>query len=894
MKPYFVVLLATAALLPGARAAAQAPAPLDPALGAKTLHAQPLAGTAPVIDGRLDEPIWATAAVATDFVQRRPNPGANARQKTEARVLYDDDAVYVGLRLYDAAPDSIASQLARRDASGIFSDWADVIIDSYHDRRTAYRFSVNPRGVQKDVYHYDDGNEDVSWDAVWEVQVSTDAEGWVAEYRIPLSQLRFTPSEDDSEQVWGIQFGRTVARTEEQSFWAPSLPSMPGFISHAGELRGVRGLGSPKRLELLPYTVAKVTRAPEPAGSIRSPFWKETDPAASFGADLKYGITSNLTLTGTINPDFGQVEADPSVVNLSAFETFFSEQRPFFLEGASLFTFNVGDGGAGEQLFYSRRIGRRPQRSWFDGADHTELPEATTILGAAKLTGRTAGGWSIGVFDAVTQHEEARLLRNDGIERESAEPLTNYAVARVNRDMRRGLSTMGAMFTATHRDLEDDAFSFLRTAAYTWGLNGRHRFGPGNNLTVQGFLSGSSIYGDTVAIQQAQRSSARYYQRPDADHVEYDPSRTSLHGLGGQLYLGKMGGKLTGGFGGRFRTPGYEINDVGFQNNADQAFVFGEFNYNEFNPGRIFRNWNLGMNPSSGYDFGGTRLWTQVNLWGGGNFHNFWNVNFFANQRWDAWSTGALRGGPAIVSPGSNNWNFNINSDRRKSISFNLGTGGWIEHGTDAKQLNFWGGLYLRPSSRLDVSLSPSYNHRQPTWQYVASPSVRDAAGNAQDQREYVFAALDQKTTALTARISYTASPTLSFQFYAQPFISAGDYRTYRRVQDPQAERFGDRFQDFAAEDVSLHENGAVVRTAMSEGEYLQFGNPNFNVRQLRSNAVVRWQYRPGSTLFLVWSSGRGSQTRDGTLDMGRDIDRLFGDAGTNVLLVKMNYWLNF
>ncbi|HSJ23675.1 MAG TPA: DUF5916 domain-containing protein [Longimicrobiales bacterium] len=876
------LLLATA--LPAAAQTAarpRLPTPDPERAGRPVLNAVH-AMTAPVLDGRLDDAVWQRAPLATDFVQRSPHAGEPATERTEARVAFDDGAIYIAVRAYDSAPDSIASQLARRDATGIFSDWIDVIIDSYHDRRTAYRFSVNPHGVKKDVYHFNDGQEDLSWDAVWEVATAIDDEGWTAEFRIPLSQIRYAPSDD--EQTWGIQFGRIIARRDEVSFWSPVTPNSSGFISLAGSLTGVRDLSAPKRLEVMPYVSSRVTRAPAPGGGTASPFWRRTDPAATAGADLKYGLTPNLTLTATINPDFGQVEADPAVVNLGAFESFFPERRPFFLEGASLFNFGIGDDGSGEGLFYSRRIGRAPQRTNLD-ADHVSMPDAARILGAGKLTGRV-GDWSLGFFNAVTQAEHASIARGGEIEDVPVEPATNYAVGRLSRDFRNGGSSLGMLVTATNRRIDNDVFNFLRTSAYSAGVNGQHRFGPDRRYEVSGYLAASSIHGDTMALRIAQRAPQRYFQRPDADHVEFDPTRTSLQGLSGTFGLSKIGGgNWNGGVGTVFRTPGFEVNDMGFQQNADQRFVYGWFNYNSFEPGRVFRRWQVGFNPNAGWDFGGTRLWSQVNTWGNATFNNFWSVNWFANNRWSAMSTGALRGGPAMYSPGHNNLNFSINSDRRKSVFGSASTFAFREHGTGTLRWGANAGVTARPSARFDLSLHPGLNRNGHTWQYVTAPL--STAGD----REYIFAELDQTTVSLTARLNYTFTRDLSLQLYAQPFISAGDYSSFRRVADPRAADFNTRFRTFGDDEISR--DGRTYTATVADGAAVSFSDPDFTVRSLRSNAVLRWEYRPGSTLFLVWSHGRGGNTDTGAFDFGRGIEDLWRLQGTNTLMLKVNYWLN-
>ncbi|HET9683444.1 MAG TPA: DUF5916 domain-containing protein, partial [Gemmatimonadaceae bacterium] len=390
------------------------------------------------IDGKLDEAAWSSAEPSGGFVQSYPKPGVTAPDQTEIRVLYDDDALYVGIRMYDAHPDSIAAGLARRDATaatGIYSDWVHLIIDSYHDRRTAFRFSTTPRGVQKDVYTFNDGSEDINWDAIWEVGTRVDSLGWVAEYRIPLSQLRFGGSKD-VDRVWGFQVQRDIARRNERDTWAPWTPSDGGFVSRFGDLAGLAGIGVPERLEVTPYVSSTVTSAP---GDGADPFYRHVDNRPKVGGDLKYGLPGGLTLSATINPDFGQVEVDPAVVNLSAFETSFPEKRPFFLEGSDVFSFGQvvrQNDYNGQTFLYSRRIGRQPQLGVPTGTEYADMPTQTTIASAAKVTGKT-GPWTVGILDAVTTEQRARVFATSGERYDRpVEPLTNYFAGRVKRDFR--------------------------------------------------------------------------------------------------------------------------------------------------------------------------------------------------------------------------------------------------------------------------------------------------------------------------------------------------------------------------------------------------------------------------------------------------------------------------
>lgn len=491
------------------------------------------------LDGRLDEADWQKAPVISDFTQSFPKPGAQPTDRTEVRVLYDDAALYVGVRMFDAHPDSIASQLARRDAIGIYSDWVHVIIDSYHDRRTAFRFSANPRGVKKDVYNSNDGQEDLNWDAIWEVATNVDSAGWVAEFRVPLSQLRFGSGVPGQDRIWGFQVQRDVARRNERDSWSPWTPQSPGFVSRFGDLGGLSNVPSPRRFELVPYASTKVTRAP---GNSANPFFHPTDTKPSVGADLRYGLPGGLTLTATVNPDFGQVEVDPSVVNLSAFETFFPEKRPFFLEGSDVLSFGqvyLNNDYGSQRFFYSRRIGRQPQR--FAPGKFVDAPDATTIAGAAKITGK-AGPWTLGFLDAVTPQEKARVVSSTDVRSTApVEPLTNYLASRIKRDFRGGGTVVGTMLTSTVRNRSDPVFrDLLRSTATFGGTDFEHDMQK-RKYILTGFIAGSNVAGSRNAIASTQQNSSHYYQRPDAQYLHFDPARTTLTGHIGELAFAKTG-----------------------------------------------------------------------------------------------------------------------------------------------------------------------------------------------------------------------------------------------------------------------------------------------------------------------------------------------------------------
>ena len=846
----------------------------------RRIEAVRVTGVEPTIDGRLDDEAWKEAAVATDFVQFKPDEGEAASERTVARILYGADALYVGVRAYDSQPDRIVGQLTRRDQNS-YSDQIAVGIDSYFDRRTAFAFAVNPVGVKKDVYIFEDTQEDDSWDAVWDVETSVDSEGWIAEFRIPYSQLRFDGAQ---VQSWGLNILREIARYDEQSFWAPLSQTERAMVSRFGVLEGLEGIESPNRLEMEPYTMARVERSP---GEAANPFYEATDYVGTVGADVKYGVTNNLTLNLTLNPDFGQVEADPAQVNLTAFETFFPEKRPFFLENQNIFDFGIGLGdgdGGNESLFYSRRIGRSPQGSADPRGGWKESPENTTILGAAKLSGKTASGWSIGALNAVTGQESAQIVTGDGLRTsEPVEPRTSYSMARVQKDFRDGWSAVGLVATATNRDASVADALELRRGAYAGGMDFRHRFGTDGDYQVRGSLLGSHVTGSAAAIERTQRSSARYFQRPDADHVDLDPSRTSLDGWAGNVEFGKWGGGYWRGAAMlQARSPGFEVNDMGFQRNADNLITAGFLGYHVSEPGEHFRRWNLNVNAWRAQTFGGERTSLAGNVNGSFTLHNLWGAHGGVLREAESFSTDLLRGGPAMRTTGGWNWWTGAYTDNRKAVQVRLNANGNVAPDRDSHRWRVGTNVRWRPSGSTTLSLGPFVQERVEDRQWVGGV---DAGG----ERHYVFGRMKQTTAGLTGRFEMAFTPELSLQVYAQPFVSAGDFGEFKEVTDPRAERYEDRFRRL---ETAATDDGYEADLD-GDGTVEDFDDPDFNVMQFRSNAVLRWQYRPGSTLFLVWSQSRDRFDDTGRFALGDDMGDLFGAEGSNVLMLKVSYWLS-
>lgn len=824
----------------GTRTAGSAPTP-SVAVAAR-------AAKAPVIDGRADDAIWATAQLIEGFRVFDPVEDGEPRFKTEARVAYDERNLYVVVRAYDPHPDSIGALLARRDARTA-SDEIKVLIDSYHDRRSGFEFGVNPAGVKRDIAIINDSEEDNSWDAVWDASARIDSLGWVAEFRIPLNQLRYAAAET---HTFGLAITREIARYNERHSWPVYRRSRAGIASQFGELTGITGISSPRRLEVAPYTVAKTANVPD------GPTAYQMRSQGTVGADVKYGLTSNLTLDATVNPDFGQVEADPSVLNLSAFETFFPEKRPFFLEGQGLFRFDVNcNDGECSGLFYSRRVGRSPQlgQTYYDDGNVT----ASTIIGAGKLTGRLSNGLSVGLLNAVTEREVASGNR-------TIEPQTNYLVGRVKQDFRKGNSDVGLMVTNVHRALDQWSDAYLRRDATAVGIDTRHQF-LDRRYSVSAYAAGSVVRGSAEAIARTQRSGVHNYQRPDDDLI-YDPTRTSLSGTSFQLTVNKNGGGITRFSAGyQFLSPGFEINDVGFLSRANGQNQYLWYAIQLRKPTKTYRQWMTNFNQWTNWTTDGLRQELGGNI----NSHmqlknNMWlHVGQGGNALVASYCDNCSRGGPALRQSRSL-WGWaGVEGDNRRSVVpyFFTMWGRGDEGRSPGWQID--PSVTLKVASRFSTDLSVSYGHNVNDAQWY-----ENYGEIANDTTHYTFARLEQRTLSVSTRLNFTATPNLSLQIYARPFMTGGDYSNWRELADPRAASYQSRYQPY---------NGGALG--------------DFNFRQFRSNTVLRWEYRPGSTLYFVWAQERTSAD-DRPFGVRDDSDRLFGSHPGNVFLVKGSYWLSF
>jgi len=797
---------------------------------------------APSIDGRDDEAAWRDAAPVTAFRQVDPVEDAEPAMRTEARVVYDDAHLYVFVRAFDPRPDSIIALLSRRDERTA-SDQIKVLIDSYHDRRTAFEFAVNPAGVKRDYYSYDDSQEDVAWDAVWDVATRIDSLGWTAEFRIPLSQLRYPPA---PSHTFGVMIFRDVARSSERISWPLLRRSRNGIASQFGDVAGLAGLGSPRRLELAPYALVRSV------GAVRADDIRRSQQG-TMGVDLKYGLTSNLTLDGTINPDFGQVEADPAQLNLTAFETFFDERRPFFLEGMSIFQF----GQDPEQLFYSRRIGRAPQLAGL-APDGVDVPGASRILGAGKLTGRVAGGTTLGVLTAMTERTEAGGT--------TIEPRTMYGLTRATRELRKGESALGVIASVVDRALAAGESPYLRRSAYAAGLDGRHRFDDGR-YELTGSLAVSSVRGSASAIARTQRASVHEYQRPDDDLV-VDTLRTSLEGSSLRLVAKKVSGLVRGTASYQRVTPGYETNDFGYLPRADEQIVNTNLRFIPAKPVGPWRNASLEFYEQHHFTTAGLPTGALYEAYASG----FLKSGAYASM--DSWvdNAGAVycdrcaRGGPALRLSPTFNTLVNLAADPKRRVSPQFAA--IYTLGDDGRSLLWRVRPYVkvRPSARLGIELGTRYQYNRDNTQWMANVGAIGV-----DTTHYLFGRLDQDLLSFTGRIDLTIRPTMSLQLYAEPFVTAGHFTDVRELAAPRARSYDARFRPYT---------GAAP-------------DADFNEKSFNSSVVARWEYRPGSTLFVVWTQGRDQSDRDvGSFSASRDYRNLFAARPDNVFLIKAAYWL--
>jgi hypothetical protein len=836
---------------------------------------QRLSTPRPFIDGRLDDECWKKGTWAGDYHQYIPNEGAKPTYPTEFNIQYDDKNLYVAFRAYDGEPKKILRLAGGRDE--VVGDMVGLTLDSYHDYRTGFEFTISAWGQKVDLVLFNPSNWDFNWNAVWKGKVGLEDSAWIAEYEIPLNQLRYSNKE---EQVWGMHTWRWISRLSEESNWEKQSKSGPGMLFNFGELRGISGLKKSMRLEIMPYILGDLKTMKEEPGN---PFTKNGRAlGGNTGFDAKVGISSNFTVDLTVNPDFGQVESDPSVMNLTAFETFYEEKRPFFLEGLTIFDYKFDD----QSLFYSRRIGHSPSLSVNPNDSlFVKSPDKTTILSAIKFSGTTSKGLSIGLIQSITANEEAQLRDPNG-KRSSkqVEPLTNYTIARVQKGFNAGNTVIGGMLTSTNRFIKDVNLEFLTRDAYTGGLDLMHHW-KDKEFYIDARLIGSYINGSKEAITALQESSARYYQRPGTAYLKYDTTKTQLSGFGGKFRIGK-GSK---GFwqystGASWLSPGLELNDLGYLRSADIINQENDIIYFISKPVSVFHSYSIGLEQFNSWNFHGTYLGSGAHLNFSSEFKNNWTFStnlIFHSQTIDM---RLLRGGPEMMMPYSLNTFGDVKTDPSKKVIFEFSYSYTGTGSNSASNFNLGPGVSVRPINSLKVGVTANFEGNHDRLQYISTMDFLQ-------EKRYVLGTIDQKTLGLTFRADLNLTPEFSIQYYGSPFVSRGSYTEFKHVTNPEAKAYRDRFTIYNNPLIDGNTYGLDETGDMLADYYI--GNPDFNFHQFRSNLVAKWEYRLGSFIYFVWSSEKTGNTNSSGSSVGDSFRQLRSVFPNNIFLIKLNYWFS-
>jgi len=877
-----VALLCSGAV-PGAGALAQGPSPRAP----KQARATRISGGAPKVDGLLDDAAWIHAEPVSDFVQKIPIEGAAPTVSTEVRLMYDDAALYVAARLFRPDPSAIRTSITRRDGDSDAETFT-VSLDTYLDRRTAYSFTISSGGVRGDAYHSqdsEDSGKEAQFDPIWNGRARVDSLGWTAEMRIPFSQLRFNAAE---QQTWGLQLTRNVADIAERLQWTLIPLAAAGFSSQFGRLDGITGVPPARRFELLPYVASDLTwRANE---NRLNPFLDRA--GARGGADLKVGLGPNLSLDATINPDFGQVEADPAIVNLTAFENVFEERRPFFIEGNELLT-GRGQSFIGRPTwFYSRRIGGAP-RGGVSG-DFVDMPSNTTITSAGKVTGRLKSGLSIGALAAITPREYGRSFDVDSnrISRAAVEPPATFGVMRLQQEFGRQQSNVGLSMTGVQRALGGDApdlsslRSLLPTSAVAGGVDWKLRYRQGM-YEITGWVGGSHVQGDSIAIGRLQRNSAHFYQRPDQSYVRYDGSRTSLSGTSASLRLDKNAGRFTlGGIQLSTRTPGFEINDVGQMRSGDDIDFNADIQLRDTKPNKYVRLFNFGTATQAGWNFGGVRQYLRFSENASATLHNFWRVGAGATVIVGSQSDDLTRGGPLMATANAYQLTASLNSRANIPTTWSARTT-YLRDEFGGQSQTFSTTLTVRPASRWQASMDPTYSRVTDARQYVTTRSGGSAATFGS---RYIFSYIERSTLSARFRLNYAFTPNFTVEAYAEPFVSSGRYFDLGELSAARSKVM--RVYGAAGTGTTITRDSTGAATVTDGATRFTVPNLDFNRRSFRSNLVLRWEWLPGSTAFLIWQQNRQATDPLGRLITPRDLLDATQVAGDHFVVMKVSYLL--
>jgi hypothetical protein len=860
----------------------------DSLISRKKYFTQALTGSI-TLDGLPNEEAWNAVEWGGDFIQNQPNEGASPSQATNFKILYDEKFLYIAYRCFDQAPDSIIKRLSRRDEFP--GDWVEINIDSYHDLRTAFSFTLSVSGVRSDEFVSNDGrNWDANWNPIWFAKTHIDDKGWTGEVKIPLSQLRYG---NEPEKVWGFQITRRLFRKEERSLWQPIPQSSGQWVSRFGELHGLKNIPFHRQVEIAPYVTAQLDKYKKVPGN---PFADGTDTRLAAGVDGKVAVTNDLILDFTINPDFGQVEADPSQVRIDGFQNFFEERRPFFIESRNIFDYQLTGSEAGgdydaDLLFYSRRIGSAPHGyPNIANGEYIDMPQYTSILGAAKFSGKTKKGLSIGILESVTQRESATIDDSGEKRKELVEPLTNYFVGRVQKDYNGGNTIVGGIITNVKR--ENGLQQFLHKNATSGGIDFLH-YWKNRTWYIRGNMIFSHVQGTKQAILQTQTAFEHLFQRERAGEVAVDSSRTSLSGIGGTVRFGKSGGK-SGKLGQvfrfetgvTFRSPGLELNDIGFLLTTNEINHFTWAGVHFQKPFSIFRNARLNYNHWSRWDYSGQFLYQAFNFNSHATFKSYWQVG--TGVTWNPYdiSNNALRGTISIRRPAGIGHSFYVVSDTRKKVYANLDVFNFWGFNNEVKGNDLNLSMTFQPINALRVSLTGSYSYNYRKQDQFVSNIIHNNSYRS------IVSEVKQKTIRFTGRLSYNITPDLTLQYYGQPFITRPLYNNFAYVSNPLAKEYDERFYVYKPNEISFNNNRYWVDENGDGTPEYSFNKPDFNFVQMRSNLIIRWEYKAGSELYLVWAQG---STPDAYSDLSTPLAQslftnAFNNGARNSYLIKWTY----
>ncbi len=842
------------------------------------------------LDGVPDEDAWNAVEWGGDFIQHEPGEGKAPSQQTRFKILYDDTYLYIAYVADDVSGDSCVRRMSRRDEFP--GDWVEINIDSYHDLRTAFSFTTSVSGVRGDEFVSNDGNNwDGNWNPIWFAKTHVNSKGWTAEIKIPFSQLRYG---NEPEKVWGFQIQRRIFRKEERSTWQ-FIPHRSGaWVSRFGELHGIKNIPMHRQVEVAPYVTAQIDKYKKETGN---PFAKGTDARLSAGVDGKFAVTNDLILDYTVNPDFGQVEADPSQVRIDGFQNFFEERRPFFIESRNIFDYQLTGSAAGgdyddDLLFYSRRIGSSPHGyPNVNNGEYLKYPQNTSIIGAAKFSGKTKKGLSIGILESITEREKATIDNNGTKRTEVVEPLTSYFVGRLQKDFKQGNTVIGGIITSVNR--EKELTNILHRSAVSGGIDFVHWM-KNRAYYIKGNVIFSRVAGTKEAILNTQTSFEHLFQRSGAKEFHVDTNRTSMTGGGGTIMFGKRGGKqgklgqvirFETGF--TFRSPELELNDIGFMltSNEINHFTWAGLQYQR--AFSIFRNARINYNHWLRWDYSGKMIYSQWNMNTGATFTNNWQAG--AGVNWNPFdiSNNALRGTTAVRRLAGMGYNTYVTTDTRKKVYASASYYSFWGFGNTMKVSNPELTLSYQPINALRVSLSGSYNYYyRKQDQFVSNVNYNNAVRT-------VVGEVSQKTLRFTGRLTYNITPDLTVQYYGQPFITRPLYNHFGYVANPLDKSLDKRYYVYNPSQISFA-NGEYAVDENNDGvaDY-SFSKPDFNFVQFRSNMIVRWEYKAGSELYLVWSQGNTANAfseLDTSIGQSLFNNAFTGDNAKNIFLVKWTY----